>query len=92
MAEVAVEQSYCNPRDTNIEAVYSFPLPLGAVLLGLEVEIGGNWMNKIGAIALVLGVAFFACMSARSIFASLSATSKASSSVSSSSCLLPLAL
>ncbi|MBK9022133.1 MAG: VWA domain-containing protein [Sulfuritalea sp.] len=42
MAEVEVEQSYCNPRDTNIEAVYSFPLPLGAVLLGLEVEIAGR--------------------------------------------------
>lgn len=42
MAEVEVEQSYCNPRDTNIEAVYSFPLPLGAVLLGLEVEIAGK--------------------------------------------------
>ena len=25
----------------------------------LEAEIGGNWMNKIGAIALVLGIAFF---------------------------------
>jgi uncharacterized membrane protein len=25
----------------------------------LEAEIGGNWLNKIGAVALVLGIAFF---------------------------------
>ncbi len=42
IAEVEVEQSYVNPRDTNIETVYTFPLPIGAVLLGLEVEIAGN--------------------------------------------------
>lgn len=39
MAEVEVEQSYANPKSSNIEAVYTFPLPLGAVLLGFEVEI-----------------------------------------------------
>jgi Ca-activated chloride channel family protein len=33
MAEVEVEQLYQNPQKTNIEAVYTFPLPLGAVLL-----------------------------------------------------------
>ena len=42
LAEVEVEQSYQNPQDTNIEAVYTFPLPFGAVLLGLEVEIAGK--------------------------------------------------
>lgn len=42
LAEVEVEQSYQNPRDTNIETVYTFPLPFGAVLLGLEVEIAGK--------------------------------------------------
>ena len=42
LAEVAVEQSYKNPQDTNIEAVYTFPLPFGAVLLALEVEIAGK--------------------------------------------------
>ncbi len=40
LAEVVVEQKYANPSDTNIEAVYTFPLPLGAVLLGMDVEIG----------------------------------------------------
>ncbi len=45
MAEVEVEQSYSNPRDTNIEAVYTFPLPLGAVLLSLDVEIAGKKLS-----------------------------------------------
>ncbi len=42
MADVEVEQIYRNPQKTNIEAIYTFPLPLGAVLLALEVEIGGK--------------------------------------------------
>lgn len=42
MAEVEVEQSYVNPQKTNIEAIYTFPLPLGATLLGLEVDIAGK--------------------------------------------------
>src|SRR3989338_10890183 len=39
IAEVEVEQSYANLQETNIEAIYTFPLPLGATLLGLEVDI-----------------------------------------------------
>lgn len=42
LAEVEVEQSYANPSKKNIETVYTFPLPLGAVLLGLEVDIAGK--------------------------------------------------
>ena len=42
LASVEVEQSYFNPEPTNIEAVYTFPLPIGAVLLGLEVELAGK--------------------------------------------------
>ena len=38
--ELVVEQRYRNPHATNIEAVYTFPLPSDAVLLDLEVEIG----------------------------------------------------
>ena len=45
MAEVEVEQSYENPTSTNIEAVYTFPLPLDAVLLGFEVEIAGEKLS-----------------------------------------------
>jgi Ca-activated chloride channel family protein len=38
--ELVVEQRYRNPQRTNVEAVYTFPLPSGAVLLDLDVEIG----------------------------------------------------
>ncbi len=42
MASVEVEQSYLNSEPANIEAVYTFPLPIGSVLLALEVEIAGK--------------------------------------------------
>jgi Ca-activated chloride channel family protein len=42
LAEVTVSQTYRNDEPDNIEAVYTFPLPLDAVLLDLEVEIGGR--------------------------------------------------
>jgi Ca-activated chloride channel homolog len=42
LAEVTVDQKYHNPHGTNIEAVYTFPLPLDAVLLDFEIEIGGR--------------------------------------------------
>jgi len=44
-AEIAVEQRYANETRTHIEAVYSFPLPIGAVLLSLEVEIGDRRLS-----------------------------------------------
>ena len=40
LAEVTVSQTYRNDERVNIEAVYTFPLPLDAVLLDLEVDIG----------------------------------------------------
>ncbi|MEW5880420.1 MAG: VIT and VWA domain-containing protein [Pseudomonadota bacterium] len=42
LAEVTISQTYRNDERTNIEAVYTFPLPLDAVLLDLEVDIGGR--------------------------------------------------
>lgn len=39
LAEVDVEQCYQNNEDINIETVYTFPLPNGAVLLTLDVQI-----------------------------------------------------
>ena len=38
--ELAVEQRYRNPHGTNVEAVYTFPLPVEAVLLDLEITLG----------------------------------------------------
>lgn len=40
LSEVTVTQTYRNDEKINIEAVYTFPLPLEAVLLDLEVQIG----------------------------------------------------
>lgn len=48
LANIQVAQTYLNPQDRNIETVYTFPLPLGAVLLGLEVEIAGK--NLVGKV------------------------------------------
>ncbi len=39
MAKTAIAQHYSNPYDTNIEAVYTFPLSAEAVLLGIEIKI-----------------------------------------------------
>ena len=47
LGEVTVCQTYRNDEDVNIEAVYTFPLPLDAVLLDLRVEIGGRTLNGI---------------------------------------------
>jgi len=40
--ELDIEQCYLNPGDDNIEAVYTFPVPWNAVLLEVEVHIGGK--------------------------------------------------
>jgi Ca-activated chloride channel homolog len=47
LAEVTVAQTYRNEESVNIEAVYTFPLPLDAVLLELEVEIGGRVLKAV---------------------------------------------
>ena len=47
LSEVTVRQVYCNDETVNIEAVYTFPLPLDAVLLDLRVEIGGRLLTGV---------------------------------------------
>ncbi len=52
--EASVEQRFANPTDRNIEVVYTFPLPWGAVLLGVDVKLGdkqlfGTVVEKIAA-------------------------------------------
>lgn len=42
MAKTAIEQKYTNPFDTNIEAVYTFPLVSSAVLLNVEIKINNR--------------------------------------------------
>jgi Uncharacterized protein containing a von Willebrand factor type A (vWA) domain len=45
MFEASVEQRFCNPGDKNVEVVYSFPLPWGAVLLGVDVVLGDKHLT-----------------------------------------------
>src|SRR5450432_454197 len=45
--ELAVEQHYRNPAETNIEAVYTFPLPSDAVLLDFEVKLGAKTLTGV---------------------------------------------
>ena len=47
LAEVTVSQTYRNDEHVNVEAVYTFPLPLDAVLLDLEVDIGGRVLKGV---------------------------------------------
>jgi Ca-activated chloride channel family protein len=54
LAEVSVSQTYRNEEPTNIEAVYTFPLPLDALLLDVDIVIGnrhlkGNVVEKRAA-------------------------------------------
>ncbi|HEX8010542.1 MAG TPA: VIT domain-containing protein [Casimicrobiaceae bacterium] len=45
--ELAVEQRYRNATATNVEAVYTFPLPWGAALLELEVRLGEKLLTGV---------------------------------------------
>ena len=49
LAEVTVIQTYRNDEQVNIEAVYTFPLPLDAVLLDLQVELGGRVLKGVSS-------------------------------------------
>ena len=45
--ELSVEQTYRNTGGRNIEAVYTFPVPHHAVLLGLDLEIGERKLSGV---------------------------------------------
>lgn len=45
--ELTVEQRYRNASDRNIEAVYTFPVPWGAVLMSLEFDLDGKSLAGI---------------------------------------------
>lgn len=45
--ELSVEQRYVNPGKKNVEAVYTFPLPFGAVLLGMEFVLGEKTLSAV---------------------------------------------
>jgi Ca-activated chloride channel family protein len=45
LADVTVHQTYRNNEQTNIEAVYTFPLPVDAVLLDFDILIGDRHLK-----------------------------------------------
>jgi Ca-activated chloride channel homolog len=45
LAEVTVTQKYRNPGESNIEALYTFPMPLDGILLSFDVEIGDRKLS-----------------------------------------------
>jgi len=50
MLDMTLEQTYFNPEKKSVEVVYTFPLPHGAVLLGIEVTLNGEALHgKVSA-------------------------------------------
>ena len=45
MLDMTLEQAYLNSEKRNVEVVYTFPLPHGAVLLGIEVVLNGETLH-----------------------------------------------
>jgi Ca-activated chloride channel homolog len=45
LSHTTITQRYCNTTESVIEVVYAFPLPTDAVLLGLEIDIGGQTLS-----------------------------------------------
>lgn len=45
MLQMKLEQTYVNPEKKNVEVIYTFPLPHGAVLLGIEVALNGETLQ-----------------------------------------------
>ena len=43
--EASIEQRFYNPTRRNFEVVYTFPLPWGAVLLGIDVLLGDKQLS-----------------------------------------------
>ncbi len=47
LSKVTIRQIYENLEDKNIEAVYTFPLPVHAVLLNMEIKIGSRELKGV---------------------------------------------
>ena len=45
LGEIAIAQTYENAESTNIEAVFTFPVPAEAVLLGVEIRINDRQLQ-----------------------------------------------
>jgi Ca-activated chloride channel family protein len=49
MLEMCLEQRFRNAEDQNVEVTYTFPLPWGAVLMGIEVTLNGEKLHGLVA-------------------------------------------
>lgn len=47
MLEMTWTQTFRNPENVNVEVVYTFPLPYGAVLLGIEAVLNGQSLTGV---------------------------------------------
>ena len=47
IAKTSIKQHYSNPYDTNIEAIYTFPLASNAILLNIELKINDRVLKGI---------------------------------------------
>lgn len=47
LCQVTIKQSYRNMEKVNIEAVYTFPLPLGAVLMNMTIKTPSNELKGV---------------------------------------------
>lgn len=47
LLEMSLTQTFRNPEPVNVEVVYTFPLPFGAVLLGLEAVLNGQALTGV---------------------------------------------
>ena len=47
IAKTAIKQHYLNPYDTNIEAIYTFPLASNAILLNIELKINDKVLKGV---------------------------------------------
>src|ERR1700712_1368165 len=45
LLDMRIEQRFRNPRPSSLEVVYTFPLPWRAVLLGVDVRLGGRQLT-----------------------------------------------
>lgn len=49
LLEMCLEQRFRNPENQNVEVTYTFPLPWGAVLMGIEVTLNGLRLHGLVA-------------------------------------------
>lgn len=47
MLEMTLEQRFRNPEDANVEVLYTFPLPWGAMLTGIDVVLNGERLTGV---------------------------------------------